>query len=397
MARRGMQFGIFLAPFHRQGDNPTLAIARDIEMIELLDRLGYDEAWIGEHHSAGWEVIASPELVIAAAAERTRHIRLGSGVTSLPYHHPFLVAQRFVQLDHMTRGRAMLGCGPGALVSDAYMLGIDPATQRRRMDESLEAIMALLRCDGPVTRKTDWFEMRDARLHLRPYSDPHFPIAVASTLTPAGPVVAGRHGVGILSLGAGAPGGLAAIAGQWRIAEEEAAKHGKVMDRAQWRMVMNVHVAETDERAMADVRVGERLETVTYFEDALGRPPGRSEDPLTDGIAAGTTLVGSPETVARGIENLVRHSEGGFGGFLFRAHDWADREQTWRSYELFARWVMPRFQQSLDTVGESYDWVVSNRKTIFGPNVDALRRAFTDSGRDAPENLGARASGARDA
>ncbi len=397
MARRGMQFGIFLAPFHRRGDNPTLAIARDIEMIELLDRLGYDEAWIGEHHSAGWEVIASPELVIAAAAERTRHIRLGSGVTSLPYHHPFLVAQRFVQLDHMTRGRAMLGCGPGALVSDAYMLGIDPATQRRRMDESLEAIMALLRCDGPVTRKTDWFEMRDARLHLRPYSDPHFPIAVASTLTPAGPVVAGRHGVGILSLGAGAPGGLAAIAGQWRIAEEEAAKHGKTMDRAQWRMVMNVHVAETDEQAMADVRVGERLETVTYFEDALGRPPGRSEDPLTDGIAAGTTLVGSPETVARGIENLVRHSEGGFGGFLFRAHDWADREQTWRSYELFARWVMPRFQQSLDTVAESYDWVVSNRKTIFGPNVDALRRAFTDSGRDAPANLGARASGARDA
>ena len=136
MARRGMQFGIFLAPFHRRGDNPTLSIARDIEMLEHLDRLGYDEAWIGEHHSAGWEVIASPELIIAAAAERTKHIRLGSGVTSLPYHHPFLVAQRFVQLDHMTRGRAMLGCGPGALVSDAYMLGIDASTQRRRMDES---------------------------------------------------------------------------------------------------------------------------------------------------------------------------------------------------------------------------------------------------------------------
>ena len=99
---------------------------------------------------------------------------------------------------------------------------------------------------------------------------------------------------------------------------------------------------------MEDVRVGERLETVTYFEDALGRPPGRSEDPLTDGVKAGTTLVGSPETVARGIQNLVEHSEGGFGGFLFRAHDWADREQTWRSYELFARWVMPRFQESLD-------------------------------------------------
>ncbi|WP_158747107.1 LLM class flavin-dependent oxidoreductase [Acidisphaera sp. L21] len=397
MARRGMQFGIFLAPFHRRGDNPTLAISRDLEMVELLDRLGYDEAWIGEHHSAGWEIIASPELMIAAAAERTKHIRIGSGVTSLPYHHPFLVAQRFVQLDHMTRGRAMLGCGPGALVSDAYMLGIDPATQRRRMEESLEAIMALLACDGPVTRKTDWFEMYEARLHLRPYSEPHFPISVASTLTPSGPVTAGRNGVGILSLGAGMPGGPAAIAGQWRIAEEEAAKVGKTMDRKNWRMVMNVHVAATDEQAMEDVRVGERLETVTYFEDALGRPPGRSEDPLTDGIKAGTTLVGSPDTVARGIQNLVKHSDGGFGGFLFRAHDWADREQTWRSYELFARYVAPRFQQSLDTVAGSQDWVVENRKTIFGPNVEALRKAFTDAGRAPPAGFDARASGARDA
>ena len=113
MAKHGLQFGIFLAPFHRLGDNPTLAMARDIEMIELLDRLGYDEAWIGEHHSAGWEIIASPELIIAAAAERTKHIRLGSGVTSLPYHHPFLVAQRFVQLDHMTRGRGNAGVRAG--------------------------------------------------------------------------------------------------------------------------------------------------------------------------------------------------------------------------------------------------------------------------------------------
>ncbi len=395
MARRGLTFGVFLAPFHRRGDNPTLALARDIDMLEWLDQLGYDEAWIGEHHSAGWEIIASPELVIAAAAERTKHIRLGTGVTSLPYHHPFLVAQRFVQLDHMTRGRAMLGCGPGALVSDAYMLGIDPTTQRRRMDEALEAIMALLRCEEPITRKTDWFEMHEARLHLRPYSDPHFPIAVASTLTPSGPIAAGRFGVGMLSLGAGMPGGIEALPGQWRIVEEEAAKHGTTPRRADWRMVMNVHVAETDQRALEEVRIGERLETVTYFEDALGRPPGRSQDPLTDGVQAGNTLVGSPETVARGIERLIEAS-GGFGGFLFRAHDWADREQTWRSYELFARWVMPRFQQSLDTIEASYAWASGNRRTIFGPNVEALRRAYTDVGRAVPAEFHVRASGARD-
>ena len=396
MKKRGMAFGIFLAPFHRLGDNPTLAIQRDLELIEHMDRLGFDEAWIGEHHSAGWEIIASPELMIAAAAERTKHIRLGTGVTSLPYHHPYLVAQRFVQLDHMTRGRAMLGCGPGALTSDAHMLGIDATTQRRRMDEALEAIMALLRCDGPVTRKTDWFEMNDARLHLRPYSDPHFPIAVASTLTPAGPATAGRHGVGILSLGAGLPGGAEALAGQWRIAEEEAAKHGRTMDRADWRLVLNVHVAETDAAALEQVRIGERAETVTYFEDALGRPPGRSEDPLTDGVRAGTTLVGDPDTVARGIEGLLKASDGGFGGFMFRANDWANREDTWRSYELFARWVMPRFQHSLDMPQASYDWVKGNRRSVFQPNLDALRKAYTDAGRPVPETFHARASGGRD-
>ncbi|HEV8532195.1 MAG TPA: LLM class flavin-dependent oxidoreductase, partial [Methylomirabilota bacterium] len=323
MTHRGLTFGIFLAPFHRVGENPTLAIARDMELLEWLDHLGYDEAWIGEHHSAGWELIASPELVIAAAAERTRHIMLGSGVTSLPYHNPLLVAQRFVQLDHMTRGRAMLGCGPGALVSDAYMLGIEPVTQRQRMDESLGVIMALLRCDEPVTLKTDWFDLREARLHLAPYSDPHFPIAIASTITPFGVQTAGKYGVGVLSLAAGLPGGPEALAGQWRLAEEAAAANGKTMDRRQWKLVTNVHVAEDDELALRQVHAGERHETVTYFEETLGRPPGRSDDPLREGVKMGTTLVGSPDTVSKGIERLLGLSDGGFGGLLFRAHEWA--------------------------------------------------------------------------
>ena len=163
MAHAGLRFGIFLAPFHRLGDNPTLALARDLELVEWLDHLGYDEAWIGEHHSAGWETIASPEIFIGVAADRTRRIMFGSGVTSLPYHQPFLVAQRFVQLDHMTRGRVMLGCGPGALVSDAYMMGIQAERQRPMMDESLGAIIRLLACEEPVNLKTDWFELNDAR------------------------------------------------------------------------------------------------------------------------------------------------------------------------------------------------------------------------------------------
>jgi limonene 1,2-monooxygenase len=396
MAHKGMRFGIFLAPFHRVGENPTLALGRDMELIQWLDHLGYDEVWIGEHHSAGWELIASPEIFIAAAAERTRHIMLGSGVTSLPYHHPLLVAQRFVQLDHMTRGRAMLGVGPGALASDAFMMGIEPVTQRPRMDEALDAIMLLLRCDEPVTMKTDWFELREARLHMAPYTDPHFPIAVASVMTPSGVTAAGRHGLGVLSIGAGLPGGPEALAKQWKIGEETAAKHGKTMDRREWRLVVNVHVADDDEQALREVSRGERHETITYFEDTLGRPPGRADDPLRDGVKMGTTLVGTPETVIRGIQHLETLSDGGFGGLLFRAHEWANREQTLRSYELFARYVMPRFQGSLTMPAGSNQWAQSNRKSVFGPNVEAIRRAFTDAGKTVPDAFRARTAGARD-
>jgi limonene 1,2-monooxygenase len=397
MAHRGMKFGIFLAPFHRVGENPTLAINRDVELLEWLDWLGYDEAWIGEHHSAGWELIALPELIIAAAAERTKHIKLGTGVTSLPYHHPFMVAQRFVQLDHMTRGRAMMGCGPGALTSDAYMLGIEPSTQRPRMLEAMDAIMRLLKCEEPVTMKTDWFEMRDARLHLAPYTDPHFEIAVASTITPFGMIAAGTHGVGVLSIGAGLPGGPEALASQWKIAEEAAEKNGKTMDRKNWRVVVNAHVADDDEQALAEVKKGERVETQTYFEDTLGRPPGRADDPLRDGVKMGTTMVGSPETVVKGIKRLLEYSQGGFGGILFRAHEWANREQTLRSYELFARYVMPHFQGSLTTISGSNNWARDNRKQVFGSTVEAVKRAFTDFGREAPEEaIRARTLGARD-
>ena len=385
MPHAGLKFGIFMAPFHRLGDNPTLAIHRDLELIEHLDRLGFDEAWVGEHHSAGWETIASPEVFIAAAIQRTRHIHLGSGVTSLPYHHPLLVAQRFVQLDHMSRGRTMMGCGPGALASDAYMMGIPAETQRKRMEEALSAIVALLACREPVTMQTDWFTLKDARLHLAPYSHPRFPISVASSTTPSGALAAARHGLGMLSLGAGLPGGPQKLAEQWRMAEAEAAKHGQTMDRATWRLVVNLHVAEDDEQAIRQVRVGERMETEGYFGEVLARPPTRSEDPLGDGLRAGTTLVGSPDTVAEGIERLLGFTEGGTGGILFRAHDWANRQNTWDSYELFARWVMPRFQNSLAMPAASREWCVENRGGIFAPNIAALHKAFTDAGHAVPE------------
>src|SRR5580658_2079966 len=171
-AAEHLKFGIFLAPFHPVGQNPTLALERDLELAVRLDALGYDEAWFGEHHSAGYEIIATPEVFIGVLSQRTRNIRLGTGVSSLPYHPPFILAGRMVLLGHLARGRVMFGVGPGALPSDAFILGIDPMNQRDMMEESLEAILALLDFGEPVTREASWFTLRNARLQLRPYTFP---------------------------------------------------------------------------------------------------------------------------------------------------------------------------------------------------------------------------------
>ena len=180
-----LRHGVFMAPFHPVDEDPTECLQRDFELMEWLDRLGFAEAWIGEHHSAGYEIIASPELFIAAAAERTRHIRLGTGVVSLPYHNPFTLAGRLMQLDYMTRGRAMFGVGPGSLVYDAIKMGLVPQEQRRKLDEALDVIVELMQ-GRTVSRKTDWFDLREARLQLKCYSQPMMEMAVAANRSPVG-------------------------------------------------------------------------------------------------------------------------------------------------------------------------------------------------------------------
>ncbi|GIU87166.1 MAG: hypothetical protein KatS3mg009_1681 [Acidimicrobiia bacterium] len=268
---RPMRFGCFMAPFHPTGQNPTLALERDLDLIVHLDRLGFHEVWIGEHHSGGYEIIASPEVMIAVAAERTRHIRLGSGVNSLPYHHPLLLADRFVLLDHLTRGRVMLGCGPGQLTSDAHMLGIPADLQRPRMDEALDAITALLRGET-VTMQTDWFTLQDATLQLKPYSRPTLEMAVAASISPAGAKAAGRHGLGLLSVAATTRQGFDAIGTHWKTWSETAERHGHVADREKWRLVVPMHVAETKEQARQRRRVRAAAVHALLHARAAGRP-----------------------------------------------------------------------------------------------------------------------------
>jgi limonene 1,2-monooxygenase len=368
MAR--LKFGAFLAPHHPVGEHPMLMFRRDIEFAAHLDRLGFDEFWCGEHHSSGWETIGSPELVLAAAAEHTSRIRLGTGVISLPYHHPFNVAQRIVQLDHMSGGRIIFGSGPGALPSDAHTLGIDPMTQRDRQDEAIGVITRLLAGEPRFTHESDWFTLRDARLQLLPLQET-IPQAVASMVSPSGMTLAGKYGIGVLSIGSLAGDGISSLATQWGFAETAAAQHGTTVDRSSWRVLMSWHLAETRERARAEARNGLQRWHNEYIVDTLRRPGAvRFEDPdeALESVCRGTitsattqaAVVGTPDDLVAYIRHMQQLT-GGFGVVVGFAHDWADREATLRSWELVARYVVPELNGYVAPLRDSMDFVRSNR------------------------------------
>ena len=360
-----MRNGIFLAPFHPLDRDPTEALQRDLELIEHLDRFGYEEAWVGEHHSAGFEIISSPELFIAAAAERTKRIKLGTGVVSLPYHNPLMAANRIIQLDHMTRGRVMFGVGPGLLPSDAMMLGIEPITQRDRMIEGLEVILRLFRGET-VTQQTDWFNLVGARAHLSPYTKPYPEMVVASAVSPSGGRAAGEYDLGMLCVAATNAGGFDALGVNWGIASEIAKEHGREMDRRRLRLVGPVHIAETREQARANVQWG--LHKWSDYFARLNPLAPRAPDgvDLAEAmIASGQAVIGTPDDAIAQI-NRLQAQQGKFGAFLQMAHNWAPFDQTVKSYQLWAEHVAPVFRNANASRQASFDHTMGNATELMG-------------------------------
>jgi limonene 1,2-monooxygenase len=354
MTESSLRFGAFVGPHHALDENPTLALKRDMELVELLDTLNYDEVWIGEHHSGGFEIIASPEIFIAAAAERTNYIKLGTGVKTVSFHHPLIVADQMVQLDHMTRGRVMFGAGPGALPTDAYQMGIKPGDQRRRMTEALDAIVPLMKGET-VSMETDWFTLKDAKLQLGSYSKPMMEMAVTSVKSPSGALCAGKHGAGLLVLGGVSEEALESQIKNWAICQEKATENNQNVERRQWRITVMTHLAETREQAFKDMEFGLQ-KWVDYSHAVLPAspfPPGE-RDPLAWGVDSKLLLVGTPEDAIKEIERVQKQT-GGFGTFLFFAHNFVPWEAAKHSYELAARYVFPHFQNSNVPRRQSYD------------------------------------------
>lgn len=388
-----LRHGVFLAPFHSVRENPTLALERDLQLMQLLDELGFHEAWIGEHHSAGMETIDSPELFIAAAAERTKHLRFGTGVISLPYHHPLNVANRIIQLDHMTRGRVMFGAGPGLLASDALMMGVEPEVTRDRLEEGLDAILRLFRGEV-VTETTEWYTLNEARTHLRPYTRPHPEVCVASAVTPSGGRLAGKYDLGMLCVSAGVQAGFDALDVNWKVACDLAAENGREMDRSRLRCVIGVHVAETREQAIADIRFGAE-EYVDYLNNNQPRfhvPPGT--DTVEWLVENRIAVVGTPEDVIERIEQLYA-KQGEFGALLILATNWADWAATKRSYELYARYVMPHFDRANVNRVDSYHWVSQHQAEIVDKRIAAANQMIARHEAETAAKAEARAAASR--
>jgi limonene 1,2-monooxygenase len=367
-----MRFGAFLAPHHPVGENPMLQFRRDLDLVEQLDRLGYSEFWCGEHHSSGWEMIASPEMFLAAAGERTSRIKLGTGVISLPYHHPFNVAQRIVQLDHMTAGRVIFGTGPGALPSDAHTFDIDPMLLRDRQDEALGVILRLLRGEPRFSYETDWFTMRDAQLQLLPVQD-QIPAATASMVSPSGMTLAGKYGIGVLSIGSMASEGITALATQWDFAEDAALESGATVDRSDWRVLLNWHIAETRELARDQARQGLQRWHNEYIVGTLQRPgtvayddPDEALDAICGGASKGiaqSAVVGTPDDLVEFIRKMSDLT-GGFGTAIGFVHDWATPRDTSNSWDLVARYVIPELNGYTQNLKDSQKFVSTKRDSF---------------------------------
>jgi limonene 1,2-monooxygenase len=376
----GLKFGIFMAPFHPlAGQDPVYAYQRDLEVIQLLDRLGYDEVWVGEHHSAGTELIPDPVAFIAYLAPQTRHIKLGTGVLSLPYHNPLWVADRALFLDMLTRGRFMLGLGPGALPGDAAMIGIEIEEQRFALEEDVDVLMHLLRSDAPLTVDTPRYRLRNARSQYAPYSD--FDIGIAAIASPTGPRIAGKHGIGLLSIGATAQGGFDALAHHWDVMESRAQEFNTVADRNKWRLVGPMHIAETKEQAIEDVRYG--LDAWAYYTQKILAVPhfraaGETFEERVDWVnETGLGVIGTPDQAIDQIDRLMKQSNGGFGCYLLMHHEWARPDAVKRSYELIAQHVKPRFQGTTQRLELAEQTAVAEWESL-GDRVERAVQAATD-------------------
>ena len=352
MAR--MRFGVFIAPHHPVREHPTLQYERDLQLIEHFDQLGYDEVWVGEHHTGAYENIPAPDIFIAKASALTSRIALGTGTINLPYHDPFMVAERLAFLDHLTHGRLIYGFGGGGLVSDKRFFQVgDEASPRLR--EALDIIELLFSTTDYVDFDGKFWQLDHKRIQVRPYQEhPQFSIAGMSGTHNF--ELCGERGYAALSIyftpvriedNPGMPDLIAQ--GSAIVKAAEAAGRDPERARDDWRICREVYVADSKNAAMAEIR--ESLEQSYDYLFKIGLAPLMKRDAaMADAdvtfdwmVENVPWIIGSPEDVIGQVRELDE-AVGGFGSLLFNSREWVTIDRWNRSLELFARYVSPHFR-----------------------------------------------------
>jgi alkanesulfonate monooxygenase SsuD/methylene tetrahydromethanopterin reductase-like flavin-dependent oxidoreductase (luciferase family) len=354
-----MEFGYFTMPSHPPERGLKAGHDWDLQTLRWLDELGYKEAWIGEHYTAPWEPHPSPDLLIAQALTQTKRLRIGPGGFLLPYHHPAELAARVAMLDHLSEGRLNFGVAASGLPTDWAMFQVDgtAGVNREMTREALDIILRLWSDEPTFDYKGQFWQVAKPepmfgflKPHIYPLQKPHPPIGVAGFSKQSDTLkLAGERGFLPLSLNLNP----AYVASHWEAVEIGAARTGRTPKRADWRLVREVFVADTDEEAMrlsAGGMMGRMMRE--YFLQLLGNfgfleylkhdPNVADSDVTPEYCAKHNWLIGSPTTVAEKLERIYREA-GGFGGLLVFGFDYADNPQAWHnSLRLLIEEVGPR-------------------------------------------------------
>jgi alkanesulfonate monooxygenase SsuD/methylene tetrahydromethanopterin reductase-like flavin-dependent oxidoreductase (luciferase family) len=361
-----MRLGIFMMPVHPPERSFTETLAEDEEKALYADRLGFDEMWLGEHFSAASEPIPSPLMFMASLVPRTQNLKFGTAVICLPSHDPVKVAAEVAQFDHMSRGRFMLGIGPGGLLSDFELFGnADRGVRARKTMEAIGLIERIWAQDPPYDLRGEFWNVRltDGIIPAlgigtmpKPFQKPGPPISMSvSNRNSPTARVAGQRGWGIIS-GNNMPG--SAVAAHWRVYSAACAEAGRSARGENWRVARNVMVAQSDTEAHDRIfnPQGSNSYFYTYMREVLGRvgllsvlkpDPDMPDDAATvEVITEACTIYGSPKTF---LDKLIafRDAAGPFGTLLMTGLDWSGPNRDWEreSMRLLAQDVMPKFRQ----------------------------------------------------
>jgi len=344
-----MKFSIFMMPLHYPTENPSLAFDRDISLIHYAEELGFDEFFIGEHHSGGWETMPAPEMALAKASALAHRIRLGTSVISAPFHHPFHIAERMAFLDHLTRGRAILGVGPCALVTDKKLFGLPNEKLYSMLAESTDIIVRLLESPEPIDHEGRFWSFKQMRLQLRSYQQPRMPLAIASSGNEISLELAGKYGMLLLSPAGKNVRNNQTKSAQWNKVEAIASQHGTATSRDNWRIATCIYLADSKEEAWRDVEASIKRDMEYFVSIGLKAPyeayPGQPAHEITarSGADRRDWIIGTPDDAIAQIERMQAET-GGFGGLMLTTHEWTSSEKIRRSMEMFARYVLPHFR-----------------------------------------------------